>query len=94
MEEETAPCGLLLLLMGDPRARETEASLDVTSPRPDARMGFPVRAREKKGVFMKGSIVSKLATLIVVGILVLATALLFLVRSGTQDMLATVSGER
>ena len=41
---------------------------------------------------MKGSIVSKLATLIVVGILVLATALLFLVRSGTQDMLATVSG--
>ena len=55
-------------------------------------MGFPVRAREKKGVFMKGSIVSKIATLIVVGILVLATALLFLVRSGTQDMLATVSG--
>ncbi len=40
---------------------------------------------------MKGSIVSKLATLIVVGILVLAAGLLFLVRSGTRDMLAAVS---
>ena len=41
---------------------------------------------------MKNSIVSKLAALIVLGILVLAAALLFLARSGSQDMLRATSG--
>jgi len=41
---------------------------------------------------MKNSLVSKLAALIVLGILVLAAVLLFLARSGSQDMLRATSG--